>query len=56
MAASEHGADKLYPERQQVEKRELQIQHSMKRAGLRVAGIAAASAALWLLSRRRSTH
>jgi Fe-S oxidoreductase len=56
MAANEHGADKLYPERQQVEKRELQIQHSMKRAGLRVAGIAAASAALWLLSRRRSTH
>jgi FAD/FMN-containing dehydrogenase/Fe-S oxidoreductase len=54
MAAKDGGADPLYPERQRAEKRELEIQHSMTRAGLSVAAGAAAGVAWWLLRRSRS--
>ncbi len=44
--------DELYPERAQVEARQLQVRRSITNAGLGVAGIAAGSALLWALRRR----
>jgi FAD/FMN-containing dehydrogenase/Fe-S oxidoreductase len=54
MAANNASAeiDVLYPERRPLEKRQLQIQRSMTRAGLGLAGIAAGLAVLWSLRRR----
>jgi len=41
-----------YPERLQVQRRQAAVQHSMTRAGLGLAGIAAGGALLWALRRR----
>jgi len=46
------GIDELYPERAQVEARQLQVRRSITNAGLGLAGIAAGSALLWALRRR----
>ena len=44
--------DGTYPEKPQVDKRQAELDRSMKRAGLAVAGIAAGAALLWWLKRR----
>jgi len=41
-----------HPERQQVERRKAELERSMKRAGLGVAGIAAGLALLWSMRKR----
>ena len=45
--------DGAYPEQPQVDKRQAELDRSMKRAGLGVAGVAAGAALLWWLKRRR---
>jgi FAD/FMN-containing dehydrogenase/Fe-S oxidoreductase len=52
MATGEGAIDELYPERAQVEARQVQLTRSMATAGLGLAGIAAGSALLWALRRR----
>jgi FAD/FMN-containing dehydrogenase/Fe-S oxidoreductase len=46
-------SDGAYPETPQVEKQQAELDRSMKRAGLAVAGVAAGAALLWWLNRRR---
>jgi FAD/FMN-containing dehydrogenase/Fe-S oxidoreductase len=50
------GIEELYPERAQVETRQVQVKRSMTSAGLGVAGIAAGAAVLWALGRRDLNH
>jgi Fe-S oxidoreductase len=45
--------DGCYPEKQQVDRRQREMESSMKRAGLAVAGIAAGAALLWWLKTRK---
>ena len=45
--------DGAYPEQPQVDQRQAELDRSMKRAGLAVAGIAAAAALLWWLKGRK---
>ena len=42
-----------YPEAERVDRRRAQIQHSMKRAAITTAGVAAGGALLWSLVRKR---
>lgn len=42
-----------YPERERVQRRQEDVERSMKRAGLAIAGVAAGAAALWAVSRKR---
>jgi FAD/FMN-containing dehydrogenase/Fe-S oxidoreductase len=42
-----------YPERAQVQRRQAEVEASMKRAGLAVAGVGAGAALLWAATRRR---
>ena len=44
--------DALYPERRHTERQQLQLQRSMQRAGLGLAGVAVGAVALWALGRR----
>jgi Fe-S oxidoreductase len=41
-----------YPEHVVAERQQAEVEHSMKRAGLAVAGVAAGAALLWMLTRR----
>ena len=45
-------ANRSYPERPQVERRQAELERSMKRAGLGVAGLAAGAALLWWFRRK----
>ena len=45
--------DGTYPEQPQVDKRQAELDRSMKRAGLAVAGVAAGAALLWWLKGRK---
>ncbi len=45
--------DGSYPEKPQVDRRQRELESSMKRAGLAVAGIAAGAALLWWLKTRK---
>jgi Fe-S oxidoreductase len=47
------GIEGQFPERAQVESRQMQLSQSMTRAGLGVAGMVAGGALLWALNRRR---
>jgi Fe-S oxidoreductase len=42
-----------YPERVGAERQQAEVEHSMKRAGLAVAGVAAGAVLLWILNRRK---
>ena len=46
-------ASESYPERLQVERRQAELERSMRRAGLGVAGLAAGAALLWWLTSRK---
>ena len=46
-------ATATYPERQQVQRRQAEVERSMKRAGLAIAAVGAGAAALWILTRKR---
>ena len=45
-------SDGMYPEKPQVDRRQAELDHLMKRAGLAVAGVAAGAALLWWLRKR----
>ena len=45
--------DGIYPEKAQVDRRQADLERSMKRAGLGIAGIAAGAALLWWLKSRK---